>query len=381
MPTTTAKPIEINNRELYESGKNPNCMKKSGSLSGQAASKVIFKKATKEELQKTKYDLNEVLTKSILFYEAQRSGDLPDTKNVLWRGDSGLHDGCDVGHDLTGGWHDAGDHVKFGLPMAWSTTTLVWGMINYRDAYKDAWAWKKALDQVKWTLDYFVKCHTAKHTFYVQTGDGLADHEYWGRAEQMSMARPSYKIDSKNPGSEVACETAAALAAGSILFRESDPDLADLYLQHARDLFELGNSFRGSYNDAVPGVIEFYKSYRRRFLQDVPNFVSHIWEYDNFSVRKLILILKTGNQDYQKIICFFTFHIKGRNRPSIITTFLRLIPKIQLLHCPFRSYHILKFVVQKWVCPIKNGVIVIMMKSHGQQLGFTEQLRIHRGSQ
>ena len=33
--------------------------------------------------------------------------------------------------------YDAGDHVKFGLPMAWSTTTLAWGMISYKDAYKD----------------------------------------------------------------------------------------------------------------------------------------------------------------------------------------------------------------------------------------------------
>lgn len=71
-----------------------------------------------------KYNYGEALQKSIFFYKAQRSGDLPEDYPLIRRGDSGLTDGQDVGLDLTGGWYDAGDHVKFNLPMAYSASQL-----------------------------------------------------------------------------------------------------------------------------------------------------------------------------------------------------------------------------------------------------------------
>jgi len=55
----------------------------------------------------TKYNYNELLAKSIFFYEAQRSGYLPTRyKKVPWRGNSMLKDGCSVGVDLSRGWFD-----------------------------------------------------------------------------------------------------------------------------------------------------------------------------------------------------------------------------------------------------------------------------------
>lgn len=44
--------------------------------------------------------------KSIMFYEAQRSGKLPADNRISWRGDSSLLDQGDNGEDLTGGWYD-----------------------------------------------------------------------------------------------------------------------------------------------------------------------------------------------------------------------------------------------------------------------------------
>ena len=114
------------------------------------------------------YDYNKVLHASILFYEAQRSGKLPATNRIPWRGDSALSDRGDNGEDLTGGWYDAGDFVKFGFPMASSVTVLAWGLVEYRDAYKAAGELDNALDSIKWVTDYFIKAHTAKFEFYGQ---------------------------------------------------------------------------------------------------------------------------------------------------------------------------------------------------------------------
>ena len=72
-----------------------------------------------------KYDYAEVIDKSLLFYEAQRSGPLPADNRVPWRGDSALDDA------VTGGYYDAGDLVKFGFPMAATITVLSWGGISF----------------------------------------------------------------------------------------------------------------------------------------------------------------------------------------------------------------------------------------------------------
>ncbi|KAJ0555718.1 putative cellulase [Helianthus annuus] len=77
------------------------------------------------------HDYGQALSKSILFFEAQRSGYLPGNQRVRWRGNSGLLDGKSSGVDLVGGYYDAGDNVKFGLPMAFTVTMMSWSILEY----------------------------------------------------------------------------------------------------------------------------------------------------------------------------------------------------------------------------------------------------------
>ena len=49
-------------------------------------------------------DYQRHLELSLLFYEAQRSGPLPENNRIYWRHDSMLDAGADEGVDLTGGY-------------------------------------------------------------------------------------------------------------------------------------------------------------------------------------------------------------------------------------------------------------------------------------
>ena len=207
-------------------------------------------------------DYTEALHKSILFYEAQRSGHLPDDNRIDWRGDSALNDGQDVGVDLTGGWYDAGDHVKFGFPMAASVTILAWGIDKFWDGYVEAGELDWALDCIKWPLDYFIKAHVSDNKFYGQVGNGGLDHSFWGRAEDMTMSRPAYYVDDSQGGADLVGETATAMAASYIVFeRNGNTEYANQLLAHARTLFNFAWTYQTAYTNQIWDAGSFYNSW------------------------------------------------------------------------------------------------------------------------
>ncbi|KAI8552904.1 hypothetical protein RHMOL_Rhmol06G0304600 [Rhododendron molle] len=201
------------------------------------------------------FDYGEALTKSLLYLESQRSGRLPHNQRVTWRHHSGLSDGLEQGVDLVGGYYDAGDNVKFGLPMAFTVTMLSWGVIEYGEQIADAGEYHHALEAIKWGTDYFVKAHSHHNVLWAQVGDGDTDHYCWQRPEDMTTSRRAYKLDENHPGSDVAGETAAAMAAASIVFRRINPHYSHLLLHHAQQLFEFGDKYRGKYDESI-GVVK-----------------------------------------------------------------------------------------------------------------------------
>lgn len=202
----------------------------------------------------------DAVEKSLMFFEAQRSGKLPTDQRVKWRGHSALHDGFSQGVDLVGGYYDAGDHVKFGLPMAFTITMLAWGVAEFRKEITGLNQMDHTLRAIRWGTDYILKAHPQPDVLWAQVGDGNSDHYCWERAEDMTTPRTAYKLDHENPGSDLAGETAAALAAASMAFRPYNSSYSNLLLAHAKQLFSFADRFRGQYDDSIQSAQQFYPS-------------------------------------------------------------------------------------------------------------------------
>jgi endoglucanase len=190
------------------------------------------------------YNYAEALQKSLFFYECQQSGTLPAWNRVEWRGDSCLKD------SVTGGWYDAGDHVKFGLPMAAATGMLLWSAYEYKSAIQNSGQWDIYSNNLQFVLDYMVRCHQGSSLVY-QVGDGSADHAYWGPVEVIEeiMTRPSYTCNA----SCVLADTAAALTIGYLVFGNAT------YLTHAKSLFATADSVQS--DASYTAANGFYQSF------------------------------------------------------------------------------------------------------------------------
>ncbi|KNY26737.1 glycoside hydrolase family 9 protein [Pseudobacteroides cellulosolvens] len=188
------------------------------------------------------FDYATALKYAIEFYDANKCGKEAVDDNVFeWRkGPCHITDGVDVGLDLTGGYHDAGDHVKFGLPQGYAASVLGWSIYEFRDVFDATGNTEKMLSQLKYFTDYFLRCHPNPTTFYYQLGDGIIDHQYWGAPELQTGDRPAlYVANPSNPATDIVGETVAALALMYLNYKSIDSAYADKCLKAAKELYQL----------------------------------------------------------------------------------------------------------------------------------------------
>ena len=258
-----------------------------GALAGAALSAVPAVPALAQTLPDTPgYSLPLALQESLYFYDAQKSGPArSDGDQPLdWRGDDAPTDSCvplqpmvnNVGTNLSaafiaanksvldpnntgclnlsGGFHDAGDTVKFGLPQSYAASVLGWGMYEFPQAYTATGTWNHTMDEMKWFSDYFLRSTFLNSSgqvvaFAYQVGQGSVDHDFWGPSELESSTlypRPAYLATTQTPAADQTASAAAALAVESILTASSNASYSAECLKYAEALYTFARANPGT---------------------------------------------------------------------------------------------------------------------------------------
>ncbi|MCC8135750.1 MAG: glycoside hydrolase family 9 protein [Ruminococcus sp.] len=243
------------------------------------------------------YDFARALQYSIYFYDANMCGTEVDENNgYSWRGDCHTYDaeiplqpmdansiGTNLSQsfideyrdvldpdgdgcvDLAGGFHDAGDHVKFGMPENYSAATLGWGYYEFRDSYVTTGQDEHIETILRYFNDYLMKCtfiddngDVIAHCY--QVGDGDIDHAYWNAPEIDDMARPAFFLTADKPQTDYVVSAAASLALTYMNFKDTDPEYAEKSLEYAKALYKFANDNPKELSDNSDGPKGYYRS-------------------------------------------------------------------------------------------------------------------------
>jgi hypothetical protein len=174
--------------------------------------------------------------------------------------------------DASGGWHDAGDQLKYLLTSSTSTAHLLLAHAFAPHAFADAHdalgragsnGLPDVLDEARHGLEWMLKLHPAPDELYHQVADDR-DHAGWRLPQDDRVdygwgpgrERVVYAADGRPQGlrehksasdglANLAGRYAAAMALGHEAFRERDSAFAARCLQAAREVYALGQARPG----------------------------------------------------------------------------------------------------------------------------------------
>ena len=241
-------------------------------------------------------DFARALQYSIYFYDANMCGTgVSENNRYAWRGDCHTYDaqvplkpmednvGTNLSQsfidkyasvldpdgdgyvDVAGGFHDAGDHVKFGMPENYAASTVGWGYYEFRDAYVKTGQDDHVETILRYFNDYLMKCtflddngEVVAHCY--QVGDGDIDHAYWNSPEVDKMARPAFFLTGDKPQTDYVASAAASLAINYLNFKDTDEEYAEKSLKYATALFDFAMSHEKELSDNGDGPKAYYNS-------------------------------------------------------------------------------------------------------------------------
>lgn len=240
----------------------------------------------------TEKNYAKALQYSMYFYDANMCGtEVSENTLYSWRDDCHTYDAAvpmDTSHtnlsaefisqygkyldpdgdgliDVSGGFHDAGDHVKFGMPEAYAASALGWGYYEFREAYTSLGQDTHSETILRYFNDYFMKCTFRDENgdvvaFCYQVGDGDIDHAYWNSPEIDDMDRPAFFLTAEKPQTDYVVSAAASLAVNYLNFKDTDSEYAAKCLDYAQALFSFARDNDKQLSDNSDGPKQYYYS-------------------------------------------------------------------------------------------------------------------------
>lgn len=297
------------------------------------------------------YDYGKVSSSSFYFYDANMcGGDVSENSKETWRGDchrldmavpldsshtdlsdsfinehrAALDSDGDGKIDVSGGYHDAGDHVKFGLPEMYAAATLQWAKYEFGDTIKANGDMAHMDTILKGFTDYIKKCTIMENgkviAFCTQVGEGQSDHDYWGAPENQTTERKVHFATNDSYATDVLSQAAAAMAADYVntkneesltyakaiyaFAKESNYGMCTDYSSSGGDFYRSTTcdddiAMAEAWLYAATGEQGYLSDAQKRLEQGVYSAPYWIYSWDNTWLGSIaVLAEKTGNETY-----------------------------------------------------------------------------------
>lgn len=289
----------------------------------------------------TNADYQKVLWMTTRFYGAQRSGNnnwvlaghLPSGANAALRGTAFRNDRHSDGTDLSGGWHDCGDHVKFGQTQFYSAYLVIKGYAEFPQGYDDRYSFTyngyrmsnqwdfegnghdpncipDILDEMKHETDYLIKITPNGSNFYWQVGNGGSpgDHATWTTATQMQrqavnqggnnddgVTSGPYRPACRNPAdASMPSFAGATLACMARVYKKFDAAYAATCLTHALNAYTYAKANPGTTGTCFGGFYGADRNWRAAFASLCAEL---FWTTGNTAYRTEALSYSDGDMD------------------------------------------------------------------------------------
>jgi len=267
-----------------------------------------------------------------LFFKVQRCGPtnplmhkvchLQDATKVIGYSDSSAI-------DLTGGWHDAGDYIKFVYTTAFTTYLLIFSYEFDPDKFSfdlDNDSVPDILQEAKVGLDFLLRCNFSEEAFITQVQDDRDHKVGWRMPENdtLTFDRPAFVKMNK---SQIGIYS-AALAIASRIWKERflDNIFANKCLNASEKIFRLRNKIsdykddekyynQNEFNSKLAlGALEIFKSkddknYLSLALEYGKNIAeNNWWSWGDFNALVFYKLAEFDNQFVEKLKNILSFY-------------------------------------------------------------------------